>query len=125
MVGPRVVGVALFRRCDSIHLAAYGYCNWRKSDGKLAISQWSVSKHLLVILLGAIFTFLIGFYFKTYTQAKMPIVDSFITVFAVFATYMVTKKIVENWLYWIVIDSVSVYLYFSRDLHLTSLLFFS
>ena len=104
-------------------MAAYGYYNWRKSDGKLATTQWSVSKHLLVILLGAIFTFLIGFYFKTYTQAKMPIVDSFITVFAVFATYMVAKKIVENWLYWIVIDSVSVYLYFTRDLHLTSLLF--
>ena len=64
-----------------------------------------------------------GFYFATYTNAKMPIVDSFTTVFSIFATYMVAKKILGNWLYWIVIDMVSVYLYFSRDLHLTSLLF--
>ena len=53
----------------------------------------------------------------------MPIVDSFTTVFAIIATYMVTKKVLENWLYWIIIDTVSVYLYFSKDLHLTSLLF--
>ena len=36
---------------------------------------------------------------------------------------MVTNKVLENWLYWIVIDIVSIYLYFSRDLQLTSLLF--
>jgi nicotinamide mononucleotide transporter len=53
----------------------------------------------------------------------MPIVDSFTTVFSIFATYMVVKKILGNWLYWIVIDTVSVYLFYSRDLHLTSLLF--
>jgi nicotinamide mononucleotide transporter len=64
-----------------------------------------------------------GFYFATYTNAKMPIVDSFTTVFSLFATYMVVKKILGNWLYWIIIDTVSVYLYFSRDLHLTALLF--
>ena len=64
-----------------------------------------------------------GFYFATYTDTQMPMVDSFTTVFSLFATYMVTKKVLENWLYWIVIDAVSIYLYFSRDLHLTSLLF--
>jgi nicotinamide mononucleotide transporter len=36
---------------------------------------------------------------------------------------MVTKKVLENWLYWIVIDVVSIYLYYNRELHLTSLLF--
>jgi nicotinamide mononucleotide transporter len=53
----------------------------------------------------------------------LPIIDSFTTVFSVISTFMLTKKILENWLYWVVIDIVSVYLYFSRELHLTSLLF--
>jgi len=83
----------------------------------------SITKHLLILLIGALLTFLMGFYFTIYTNAAMPLVDSFTTVFSVFATYMVTKKVLGNWLYWIVIDAVSVYLYFSRDLHLTSLLF--
>jgi nicotinamide mononucleotide transporter len=104
-------------------MAFYGYYQWNKNDSKLKIQQWKTTKHLLIILLGALLTFLMGFYFTIYTNAAMPLVDSFTTVFSVFATYMVTKKVLGNWLYWIVIDAVSVYLYFSRDLHLTSLLF--
>ena len=104
-------------------MAIYGYYNWNKNDGNLQITQWATDKHLLLILVGAIIAFLMGFYFATYTDSKMPIVDSFTTVFSTIATYMVTKKILENWLYWIAIDAISVYLYFNRELHLTSLLF--
>jgi len=104
-------------------MAFYGYHQWNKNDSTLKIQQWTTTKHLLILLIGASLTFLMGFYFTIYTNAAMPLVDSFTTVFSVFATYMVTKKVLGNWLYWIVIDIVSVYLYFSRDLHLTSLLF--
>ena len=106
-----------------LFMAFYGYYYWNKKEQSLQISEWSIGKHLFILVIGAILTFLMGFYFATYTNAKMPIVDSFTTVFSLFATYMVAKKILGNWLYWIVIDAVSVYLYFSRDLHLTSLLF--
>ena len=106
-----------------LFMAFYGYYNWNKKEQSLQIIEWSISNHLFVLVIGAIITFLMGFYFTAYTNAKMPIVDSFTTVFSVFATYMVAKKILGNWLYWIVIDAVSVYLYFNRDLHLTSLLF--
>ena len=104
-------------------MAFYGYFQWNKNNGELEIAQWTIGKHLLLILTGAIITFLMGFYFATFTSSKMPIVDSFTTVFSIIATYMITKKVLSNWLYWIVIDAVSIYLYFSRDLHLTSLLF--
>ena len=106
-----------------LSMAFYGYYNWNKKKQSLQISEWSINKHFAVLILGAILTFLMGFYFTTYTNAKMPIVDSFTTVFSIIATYMVTKKILGNWLYWIVIDTVSIYLFYSRGLHLTSLLF--
>jgi len=106
-----------------LFMAFYGYYNWNKKEQSLQIIEWNISKHFAVLILGAILTFFMGFYFTTYTNAKMPIVDSFTTVFSIFATYMVIKKILGNWLYWIVIDTVSVYLFYSRDLHLTSLLF--
>ena len=106
-----------------LFMAFYGYYQWNKNDSILQIQQWTITKHLLILLIGAILTSLMGFYFSLYTNAALPLVDSFTTVFSVFATYMVAKKVLGNWLYWIVIDAVSVYLYFSRDLHLTSLLF--
>ena len=104
-------------------MAFYGYYQWNKNDSNLPIQQWTTTKHLLIVLIGALLTFLMGFYFTIYTNAAMPLVDSFTTVFSIFATYMVTKKVLGNWLYWIVIDAASIYLYYSRDLHLTSLLF--
>ena len=84
----------------------YGYFQWNKNNGELEIAQWTMGKHLLLILIGAIVAFLMGFYFATYTSAKMPIIDSFTTVFSIIATYMTAKKILSNWLYWIVIDAV-------------------
>lgn len=106
-----------------LFMSFYGLYNWNKDKLKSSVVQWSISKHLVFILIGAIFTFIMGFYFTIYTSAKMPIIDSFTTIFSVIATFMVAKKILENWLYWIIIDLTSIYIYFSRDLHLTSLLF--
>ena len=104
-------------------MAFYGYYNWNKKDQTLEITQWSVKTHLLILTLGAVLIFLTGFFLSTYTSAQMPIIDSFTTIFSLFATYMVIKKVLENWLYWIVIDIISVFLYDSRDLHLSAVLF--
>ena len=61
----------------------------------------------------------------SHTDAAFPYADSFTTVAAIVTTYMVARKVLENWVYWFVIDSVSVYLYASRGLYLTTLLFLS
>ncbi len=58
-----------------------------------------------------------------YSQAALPYIDSFTTWGAIVTTWMVTRKILENWIYWFVIDAVSVYLYVSRGLFLTAVLF--
>ena len=106
-----------------LFMAGYGYYNWNKSDHKKIVIQWKINNHIYLIICASSLAFLIGFLLKTYTEATMPIIDSFTTVFAIITTYMVAKKVLENWLYWIIIDSVSVYLYFNKDLYLTSLLF--
>ena len=103
-------------------MAIIGYFTWNKKS-KEEIKEWSEFKHLIIIILGALFSFIMGFYFFTYTESAMPIIDSITTTFSIIATYMVVKKVLGNWLYWIVIDLLSVYMYFHRDLHLTSLLF--
>ena len=57
-----------------------------------------------------------------FSGAKKPLTDSFTTIFSFIATYLTTKKWIENWIYWIVIDAVTTYLYFSRGLEVYSLL---
>ena len=58
-----------------------------------------------------------------YTAAASPFVDAFTTWGAIAASYLVAKKILENWFYWFVIDFVSVFLFVSRELYPTALLF--
>ena len=105
-----------------LYMAAYGYHNWGNSE-KIKYYQLSAAKHILIIIIGGFLTFLFGFYFTTYTKAEMPIIDAFTSVFSIIATFLVIKKVLENWLYWIIIDIMSIYLYFSKELHLTSMLF--
>ncbi|MGB0450031.1 MAG: nicotinamide riboside transporter PnuC, partial [Porticoccaceae bacterium] len=54
------------------------------------------------------------------TDAKLPYIDSFTTWSSVVATWMVARKIIENWLYWLGIDVVSIFLYLERGLYQTA-----
>lgn len=86
------------------------------------IKSWSLSRHALVIV-GIVLTSLAtGYGLEKNTSAALPYLDSFTTWGAVITTYMVTQKILENWLYWLVIDAVAIYLYIDRELYLTALL---
>lgn len=52
------------------------------------------------------------------TQADFAYLDTFTTVFTLYITYLVTIRVLENWLYWIVINAISIYLSFNKDLML-------
>jgi nicotinamide mononucleotide transporter len=107
-------------------MAIYGWYQWRQGgQGKteLKISTWSAARHLKVIALTALSVPVLGYVTGNYLGAALPYVDAFTTCFAVVATYMVTRKVLENWLYWFVIDSVSIWLYLQRGFNLTAVLF--
>ena len=102
-------------------MAVYGWWHWRHGSGEggsLAISRWPLRSHLLaaagVLALSAIS----GTLLSNHTEASWPYLDSFTTWGAVLTTWMVARKILENWLYWILIDSLSIFLYVERGLHL-------
>ena len=115
-------------------MAIYGWWQWRgsrKVAGQLedevlvakAIQSWSGQKHAVWIGSALAVALVLGYGLDTYTQAKMAYLDSFTTVFAIMATYMVTQKVLENWLYWVVIDLASVYLYVQNQYLPTAVLF--
>jgi len=53
----------------------------------------------------------------------VPYVDAFVAWVSVLATLMVARKVLENWLYWIVVDSVAAALYWSQGFQATAVLF--
>lgn len=107
-------------------MAIYGWTVWyfgRVGTAELPVSVWTPSVHSVALVAIATASVASGFLLKTYTDAAFPFVDSFTTWGAIWATFLVARKVLENWFYWLVIDVVSVFVYWIRDLHLTSLLF--
>ncbi|GAC1302906.1 MAG: nicotinamide riboside transporter PnuC [Steroidobacteraceae bacterium] len=106
-------------------MAVYGYWQWTRGDRgrRLQVTRWPWSRHAVglsaVFALSAASAFLL----RRFTPAAWPFVDSLVTWSSVFATFLVARKVYENWHWWLVIDGVSLYLCFARHLYLTMSLF--
>lgn len=104
----------------------YGWWQWVKnkaSSDHAPIVKWTYSKHLLLVAGGAAGGGALGYFFDNYTEAAQPYLDSLITSFSFIATWLLSKKILENWMYWIAINAAAIILYSSRELYLSGLLY--
>lgn len=109
-----------------VGMAIYGLWHWKyggAQEDELPIRRWQPRQHLTAWIGIILMTLLSGYWLTLNTDSAWPYVDSFLTWGSVVTTWMVARKILENWLYWIVIDSVSALLYLERGLYLTALLF--
>jgi nicotinamide mononucleotide transporter len=106
-------------------MAVYGFRQWQRGKGgaALAVCRWPAARHAAAAL-GVIASSVVSsYYLRRFTPAAWPFVDSMVTWSSVFATFLVARKVYENWYWWLVIDSVSLCLYVTRRLYLTMLLF--
>jgi len=107
-------------------MAVYGWTAWRSGEGdnhELPVAVWPRRVHVVAAAVIAVLVFITGTWLARYSDAAYPYIDSATTFAAVWATFLVARKVLENWWYWLAIDVVSVFLYWSRGLELTSLLF--
>lgn len=106
-------------------MAVYGFWQWQhgRGGGVLAVSRWPIARHLLAALVIIALSVVTAFFLRRYTPAALPFPDSMVTWASVFATFLVARKVYENWHWWLLIDSLSVYLYYTRHLYATMLLF--
>ena len=92
-------------------------------NGPASYHRAMTAEHLSAISVILLLAFGSGWMLEKYTEAALPFMDALTTWGAIITTYMVAKKVLENWIYWFVIDSISIYIFLSRDLYLTSFLF--
>ena len=106
-------------------MAVYGYRQWTAGRGgrPLQISRWPIARNALGLLAVAGASLISSFFLRRFTPAAWPFVDSMAAWASVFATFLVARKVYENWHWWLVIDSVSAWLYFTRGLYVTMVLF--
>ena len=109
-----------------VSIGFYGWSQWKSEDDQstnFIVNIWSKPQHLAAISMILVFSVVSGWLLESYTNAALPFLDALVTWGAVVATYMVAKKVLENWIYWFVIDTISIFLFVARDLWITALLF--
>jgi nicotinamide mononucleotide transporter len=107
-------------------MAVVGWYEWQRGGSGhkgvriVSLKWWH---HFVLLGITLLLAALNGWLLSLYTSAARPFVDSFVSWGSVITTILVVRKVLENWLYWLFIDGLSLYLYIDRGLYLTALLF--
>ena len=105
----------------------YGWYEWiygGKDKSELPVSRLKPVHIGLLLVIGAVTSGLMGLYFGSFTNASYPLLDSVLAAFSVIAQILLTRKKIENWIIWFLVDVVYVGLYWQKEAHLTAGLYF-
>ncbi len=110
-----------------IFISIYGWRNWihssKSGHEKFKIQKTPLSQILIAIVSIITFTLLLGWGLKNYTTAYLPFLDAFATSCAFVAQWMLSKKYIENWIFWIIADTVYVGLWSAQGYYVSAVLF--
>lgn len=98
-----------------------GWVLWKSPKKKIPVIKVSLTAHVVFVIFGIALSF--GFYLivtNVFIDAARPLLDSFTTVFGFLVTLITIKKWISSWVYWIVIDVVTAYMYWSQSLNIYS-----
>jgi len=106
-------------------MAVYGWLVWFRGGANkpLPVTRWPLALHAQAIAAVAALSAASGWLLSATTDAAFPFVDSATTWAALWATFLVARKVLENWWYWLVIDLALVLIFTIRSLELTALLY--
>jgi len=110
-------------------ISIYGWYYWKK-DRKIETSNHIAfvkltGKSLWIKILVVEIILFVSLYFilKNLTDSDVPVLDALTTSTSIIATWMLARKLLENWIVWILTDFVCIFLYLQKGLWPTTILF--
>ena len=108
-------------------ISVYGWFNWKrgKPDSGQELPVMKTSKRLIyhLIIASAIIYVIYYLILAKFTDSTIPKADSLVGMLSVIGTWMLARKLIENWLVWIVADAIATGLFFYKGLYPTAVLF--
>lgn len=105
----------------------YGWWAWLHGGAErkeLPITRIAVKSLILFALLAIVLTIGHGFLLHTMTDASFPFIDSTVLVLSIIAQFLLMRRKLESWIFWIIVDAIAVPLYGAKGLYLTSAIYF-
>ena len=103
-------------------IAFYGWWNWLHGGvdrSELKVHRTSAQGWLGYLAIAAVATGVL-YWILRHTPSNVPLADGLTTALFLTAQYMMSRKLVENWWFWIVGDVLVIGLYLYKHLYLTS-----
>ena len=104
-------------------LSVYGWYEWLYGGENrtiLQVSRLGARAAAVLCAIGVAGSMALGTFFSRSTDASLPFLDSTLSVFSLIAQWMMTRKILENWVLWIILDVVYVWMFIVlKDLNFT------
>lgn len=100
-------------------IGIYGFWLWSTKGlekKSFQIKDFKLRSHLITLVIGIVLSLLSGYSFSSLSDASSPYLDSFTTIFSFIASYLQAKKILSSFIYWIVINAATLYLYLHKEL---------
>jgi nicotinamide mononucleotide transporter len=107
-------------------LQVYGWWNWthhKGQDEQLIVEAGSVKSAGFWAGIAVLATLVLGTIMDTYTDASFAYPDAFTSSTSLVAQWLLTRRYIYNWLFWIVVDIVAVYIYLQKGLYPTAVLY--
>jgi nicotinamide mononucleotide transporter len=108
-------------------LNAYGWYHWLyggKNRTELPVTRTPMRLGAFLAGLVAAGTMLIGTLLARNTDAALPYIDAMTTSTSLVAQWMMTRKLLENWVIWVAVDVVYIGMYIYKSLYVTAVLYF-
>ncbi len=98
-------------------MAVYGWVQWGRTGNDGRIHTWIWKRHALVLTACALLAMGMYLVLRDALNGTFPGMDAYVTVLSVVATWMMARRILENWVYWIAADLVAVYFNWALGYH--------
>ena len=108
-------------------LCLYGWWAWLRggaAHGRLVVSRAPRAVLAACALAGVVFAAAIGIFLHAKTDAALPYWDGFIFAGSVASQWLQARKALENWIGWIVVNSIAIGVYWAKDLYWFAVLYF-
>ena len=105
-------------------VSVYGFQRWTREEKitALAVTNWPLRSHVLGCLATVLLSALTARWLASSTQAAWPFLDSLTTWGSLLATWLTARVKLENWLYWLAIDSTLAFLFGAQGLYFVAAL---
>jgi nicotinamide mononucleotide transporter len=106
-------------------ISVYGWISWLRGNttrGGFPVTRTPLGLALACLAIGVAGTWAWSLFLARINDSA-PLLDALTAVMSLIAQYLMTRKYLENWTIWIVVDIISVGLYASRHLYLTAVLY--